>query len=145
MKNTGLIFVAVVSLLVATIVMVQPLSHRPFRPFRPFEREIDPGKLKRRLSVLPYYIKAKTILSSVNSILLLSLFVTYLGIYRETGSEFSLGLVIFSLALFFYSIASNPLIHWFSGFPGSGLGPFTMLPDLFTCIASAVLLYLSQQ
>jgi hypothetical protein len=145
MKNKELVFVAIVSLVVATIVMVQPISHRPFKPFRPFEKEIDPESLRRRLAILPYYMKAKTILSSVNSVLLLSLFVTYLEIYRKTGSEFSLGLVIFSLAIFFNTITSNPLIHWFTGFPGSGLGPFTMLPDLFTCIASAILLYLSRQ
>ena len=64
-----------------------------------------------------------------------------------TKAEFSVGLIIFTVALLTYSVTSNPLIYGFAGFrlSGAGLGPFTMLPDLFTCIASAILLYLSRQ
>lgn len=142
MRNKGLILVAILSILIVTVVTFQPISRKPFRPF---DREIDPGKIKRRLELLPYYIKIKTILASVNSLLLLSLFVTYFKVYRETKSNFSLGLLLFSIALLLYSFSSNPIIHWFGGFRGSGLGPFTILTDLFTCIASAILLYLSQQ
>ena len=69
----------------------------------------------------------------------------YLEIYYKTKSQFSLGLVIFAIALFLYALTSNPLIQGVVGFRLSGLGPFTMLPDLFTCIASAILLYLSRQ
>ena len=92
-----------------------------------------------------YLWGAKTVLASVNAALLTYLLVVYIGIYRKTGSEFSLGLVIFSIALLLYALTSNPLLHGIAGFRGSGLGPFTMLPDLFTCIASAILLYLSRQ
>lgn len=95
--------------------------------------------------LVTYLLGAKTILASVNAVLLTYLLVFYIGIYRKTGSEFSLGLVIFSIALLLYALTSNPLLHRFTGFIGSGLGPFTMLPDLFTCIASVVLLYLSRQ
>jgi hypothetical protein len=96
-------------------------------------------------TLFPYLIFAKTILASVNSILLTILFVIYIGIYRTTRSQFSIGLLIFSIALLLYSLTSNPIIHRLAGFRVGGLGPFTMLPDLFTCIASAVLLYLSRQ
>jgi hypothetical protein len=92
-----------------------------------------------------YLWGAKTVLASVNTVLLTYLLIVYIDIYRKTGSEFSLGLVIFSIALLLYALTSNPLLHRFAGFRGSGLGPFTMLPDLFTCIASVVLLYLSRQ
>lgn len=139
MKNKKGVIAVILSLLVITLVAIQPA------PFSPFDRDIDPERHERRLALLPYYIKAKTILSTVNSILLLILLVTYVDIYRKTGSEFSLGLIIFSVALLLYSFSSNPLIHMFAGFKGSGLGPFTMLPDLFTCIAAATLLYISRQ
>ncbi len=96
-------------------------------------------------TLLPYLLIVKTILASVNTILLTILLAIYFGIYRTTRSQFSLGLIIYSMALLLYSLTSNPLLHRFAGFIGSGLGPFTMLPDLFTCIASAILLYLSRQ
>jgi len=102
---------------------------------------------ERWITLLPFLLIVKTVLSSVNSILLTILLIIYLGIYRKTKAEFSVGLIIFTVALLIYSITSNPLIHGIAGFrlSGAGLEPFTMLPDLFTCIASAILLYLSRQ
>jgi len=127
--------VAILFLLVINIVTIQTASSSPFdRPEPPPWREL-----------LPHLLLAKTIISSLNSILLTILLVIYMGIYRKTGSEFSIGLVTFTIALLLYSLTSNPLIHGLVGFRVSGLGPFTMLPDLFTCIASAILLYLSRQ
>ena len=38
---------------------------------------------------------------------------------------------------------TNPLVHWIFGFRAVGLGPFAMLPDLFTCVALAILPYLT--
>ncbi len=90
------------------------------------------------------YYTVKAVLSSVNAFLLISLTSIYWKAYRETGLEFSLGLVIFSFALLLYSLVSNPLLVSVAGFRGSGLGPFAMLPDLFTCIASFTLLYISR-
>jgi hypothetical protein len=95
--------------------------------------------------LLPFLLLAKTALASTNSILLSILLLIYVKIYRTTRSQFSLGLIIFSIALLLYSLMANPLVHMLAGFRLEGLGPFTMLPDLFTCIASAILLYLSQQ
>ncbi len=92
---------------------------------------------------LEIYYTAKIILSSVNSILLLTLLVTYLDVYNDIRSEFSLGLIIFSLALLLYSVTSNPLLSSYFGYAGYGLGPFAMLPDLFTLMASSILIYLS--
>ena len=90
------------------------------------------------------YYSLKAVLASVNAFLLVSLSVIYVRVYRETGLEFSLGMVVFSVALLFYALVSNPLLVRYAGFMGSGLGPFAMLPDLFTCIASTTLLYISR-
>ena len=90
------------------------------------------------------YYQIKAVLASVNAFLLISLSSIYWKVYSDTGLEFSLGLVIFSFALLLYSIVSNPLLVSVAGFRASGLGPFAMLPDLFTCIASFTLLYISR-
>jgi hypothetical protein len=89
-----------------------------------------------------YYI-AKTVISTINGALLIFLLVIYINIYRKTKSEFTVGLIIFSIILLLHALVSNPLIHGSFGFHGYGLGPFAMLPDLFTCAALIVLLYLS--
>ncbi len=98
----------------------------------------------RRAGEHEIYYTVKAVLSSINAFLLVILSSIYLKVYRETGLEFSFGLVIFSVALLLYALVSNPLIVRFAGFRGSGLGPFAMLPDLFTCIASLTLLYISK-
>jgi len=90
------------------------------------------------------YYTIKAVLASVNAFLLIVLSSIYWRVYRDTGLEFSLGLVIFSFALLFYSLVSNPLLVGVMGYRGSGLGPFAMLPDLFTCVASFTLLFISR-
>ena len=90
------------------------------------------------------YYTIKAVLASVNGFLLIVLSSIYLNVYRDTGLEFSLGLVITSFALLLYSLVSNPLLVSVMGYRGSGLGPFAMLPDLFTCIASLTLLLISR-
>jgi len=97
----------------------------------------------------PYYLpgdieflySAKAVLSSVNVALLAFLLITYLDIYRKTRSEFTIGLIVFSIIFMFYLLASNPLIIWAFGYRIFGLGPFTILPDIFTLAALIVLLY----
>ena len=89
------------------------------------------------------YYTLNTVISSINVTLLIFLLTTYLGIYRKVKSEFTIGLIIFSMVLLFYALASNPMVHWAFGFRAFGLGPFAMLPNLFTCVALAVLLYLT--
>lgn len=93
---------------------------------------------------LEIYYTFKAVLASVNAFLLIALSSIYWKVYRDTGLEFSLGLIIFSVALLLYSLVSNPLLVSVAGYRASGLGPFAMLPDLFTCIASFTLLYISR-
>jgi len=108
-----------------------PLPWRPRLPWRelPIREDIE------------FYYTVKTVISTVNVTLLIFLLATYIDIYRKTQSEFTIGLIVFSLVLLFYALASNPVVHWIFGFSALGLGPFAMLPDLFTCVALAVLLY----
>jgi hypothetical protein len=68
---------------------------------------------------------------------------TYVSIYLRTRSEFTIGLIIFSAIFLLNVLASNPMVMWICGYRPSGLGPFAMLPDLFTFVALVVLLYLS--
>lgn len=92
---------------------------------------------------LEVYYTAKILISSVNAVLLLGLLIIYIDIYNQVKSEFTVGLIVLNVALLLYALTSNPLLHRWLGFMGSGLGPFAMLPDLFTLFASAILLYLS--
>ncbi|HYB92936.1 MAG TPA: hypothetical protein VED00_02195 [archaeon] len=92
---------------------------------------------------LALFYTAQTVVSTVNVTLLVFLLFIYIGIYRETQSEFTVGLIIFSVVLLLNGIASNPLVRWAFGFRAFGLGPFILLPDLFTFAALIVLLYLS--
>jgi len=92
---------------------------------------------------IEFFYTAKTVVSTINVTLLIFLLITYIDIYKKTTSEFTIGLIIFSLVFLFDALVSNPLVHWTFGFRAFGLGPFAMLPDLFTCVALIVLLYLS--
>ncbi|MBS7659593.1 hypothetical protein KEJ28_02740, partial [Candidatus Bathyarchaeota archaeon] len=71
------------------------------------------------------------------------LMVVYIDIYRKTRSEFTIGLMIFSATLLLYAFTSNPIIVRAFGYGLFGLGPFALLPDLFTFVALTILLYLS--
>jgi hypothetical protein len=105
----------------------------------PYERfNANPGDIE-------LYYKVKTMLSTINATLLVLLLSTYINIYKKLKSDFTLGLILFSLILLFYALSSNPLLQQFFGFQAFGLGPFAMLPDLFTTFALAVLLYLTMK
>ena len=130
--------VAVALLTTLWAIMYMPKPQIPFiRPpeeFRP--PEIVPGDIE-------FYYTVKTLVSTINLTLLIILLITYINIYKKTKSEFTIGLIIFSMILLLNALASNPLVHWTFGFRAFGLGPFAMLPDLLTCVALIVLLYLS--
>ena len=92
---------------------------------------------------LQLYYTVRVVLSTINATLLIFLFSAYLGMYRKMKSDFTLGLMVFSMTLLLYALSSNPLVQRPFGFHAFGLGPFAMLPDLFTCVALGVLLYLT--
>lgn len=125
--------VAIVSGFWATYERAPPFEPHPWPPF-PTERVLEDLEL---------FYMIKTIISSVNVTLLVFLLITYIGIYRKTRSEFTVGLIVFSIVLLLYAIASIPIVHDAFGYRAFGLGPFAMLPDLFSLIALSVLLYLT--
>ena len=108
-------------------------------------RALDPRPMPSRINLgdLQLFYIIRTVISSVNITLLIFLSLIYIDIYRTTRSEFTVGLTLFSGALLLYALSSNPLVHWIFGYRAFGLGPFAMLPDLFTCAAVAILLYIT--
>jgi len=128
-----LVVVAILAALWATSTFWVP--RYPWEP-RPRPPENIPGDIE-------FFYTAKTVVSTVNGTLLIFLLVTYINIYRKTRSEFTIGLIIFSATLLLYALASNPIMIWAFGFRAFGLGPFALLPDLFTFVALITLLYLS--
>ena len=90
----------------------------------------------------PYFVIG-SVFSTANMVLSTILLITYVVTYRKTKAEFNLVLIIVALTLLCYSVVANPLIRTALGYGGSGLGPFFMLPDLFTFGTLVALLYLS--
>jgi hypothetical protein len=92
---------------------------------------------------IEFFYTAKTVISSVNIVLLIFLMAMYISIYQKTRSEFTIGLIIFSAAFLMYALTSNPFVIMAFGFRLVGLGPFALLPDVFALGALAVLVYFS--
>jgi hypothetical protein len=110
----------------------------PVRPFDPRPR--PPPDI---LGDIELFYTVETVVSTINATLSVFLIAIYIDLYRKTRSEFTLGLMIFSVILLMHALVSiPPLLHAF-GFYEFGLGPFAMLPDLFTFAALITLLYLS--
>jgi hypothetical protein len=127
-----LVVVAVLAALWATATFWLPFPHWG----RQLPQYYIPGDLE-----LFYTVKA--VVSTVNIAILIFLLASYVNIYRKTRSEFTIGLIIFSLVFLMYVIVSNPFVIRAFGFEPFGLGPFAFLPELFTLGALAVLLYLN--
>ncbi|MDR1992972.1 MAG: hypothetical protein LBQ98_05685 [Nitrososphaerota archaeon] len=89
------------------------------------------------------YYWARTILSTLNIVLITVLIVSYINIYLKTKSEFTIGLLFFATFLLIKDIAWSPFIIGALGFGIFGLGPFAFLPDLFEMAALLVLFYLN--
>jgi hypothetical protein len=137
-KNVKVWLVLAILVAVVLLAALWAAIHVPIRPIRNLGGApgIVPGDIG-----LYYFIE--TIISTFNITLLIVLLITYIDIYKKTKSEFTIGLIIFSMVMLLNALASNPLLHWTFGFRAYGLGPFAMLPDLFTCVALITLLYLS--
>ena len=106
-------------------------------PFRPMPRpEYNPEDLE-------FYYIARTVFSTINLALLAILTETYAAIYIKTRSQFTIGLLIFSLVFLIKEIAASPFVIGAFRFSISGLGPFALIEPLFETVALSVLLYLS--
>ena len=130
----------VVTLIVVAILAAVWATTSFFFPRFPWEPRIPPQNI---LGDIELFYTIKTVISTLNVTLLVFLLLTYVSIYLKTKSEFTIGLIIFSAVFLLNVLASNPLVTWLFGFRPFGLGPFAMLPDLFTFVALVILLYLS--
>jgi hypothetical protein len=145
-KSQIILVVLIAVVIIVTMLVIYLVNiNSPLTPwnniFRQWENRFNirhpiPGDIE-------LFYTLKTVISSINIVLLIFLCITYIDIYIKTKSEFTIGLIIFSLVLLFYALSSNPLIHLVFGFRAFGLGPFAMLPDIFTCAALIVMLYLT--
>ncbi|MCW4005128.1 MAG: hypothetical protein NWF04_00810 [Candidatus Bathyarchaeota archaeon] len=89
-----------------------------------------------------YYV-ARTVFSIINITLLMVLVINYASIYLKTRSDFTIGLLLFSVFFLIKDVMWSPFVIGAFGFGMFGLGPFAFLPDTFELIALSVLLYLS--
>jgi len=107
---------------------------------------ILPGRMNPRMFLFfEQFIMFKAILSLINTVLLAYLIYNYVSLYNEVKSQFSLGLIVMSLALFSFSISDSPLFQLLFGLRGSGMGAFTIIPSIFTLVAVIILIYLSRK
>ena len=139
-STTALLVIMLIGLTLFFSVRAQPF-YNPFRSPRP---DIEPEDLPKIRELMGRYFLGKTLISSLNAVLLLYLSLVYYRVYRETKSQFSLGLMIMSIAFFLFVVSSSPLINWMIG-GRKLLGVFNYIGDLFTTIAAVVLIYLSRQ
>ncbi|MGY5859145.1 MAG: hypothetical protein RTV72_17545 [Candidatus Thorarchaeota archaeon] len=124
------ITVAIIGLVLASLILPPPETAPPPIP--------QPDRV-----LMDIYLKVKTMVSLVNIVFIISLVGIYRGIYRQVKSQFTMGLIIVMLVLLMYALSSNPLIHVLFGYQAQGLGPFAMMPDIFTTFALGLLLYIS--
>ena len=130
---SGLIIIAVVIGILMAIAF--PLPRPPNQP--PGSHwEPSPSDMEA------FYI-AKTVISVVNTTLIIALLYIYAKIYRNIESRFTAGLILTMFVLLLYAISSNPLLQVLFGFRAFGMGPFAMIPDMFATVALVILLYLS--
>jgi hypothetical protein len=133
--------VLTVSIAVILLTAFWASTHMPVPP--PFTSRVRPPAIAHE--DIELYYTAKTIFATLNVTLLIFLLATYLQMYISGKSEFTLWLAIISTVLLLNALTSNPLVHWIFGFRAFGLGPFAMLPDIFTLVALAILLYLTMK
>jgi hypothetical protein len=139
--RTCLILATLIVVAILAAVWAMSISWLPPFPWRPWERHLPPEY--EIPEDIEFFYMAQTVVSTINVALSIFLLLIYISIYRKTRSEFTIGLIIFSMVFLLNALASNPLVIWAFGFRAFGLGPFALLPDLFAFGALAVLLYLS--
>jgi hypothetical protein len=139
-KNVRTLVILATLIVVAILATLWATSTFWF-PSYPWERHLPPQH--EIPEDIEFFYTVDAVVSTVNVTLSIFLLLIYVSIYRKTRSEFTIGLIIFSAVFLLNALASNPLVIWAFGFRPFGLGPFAMLPDLFTLGALAVLLYLS--
>ncbi|MCL2477074.1 hypothetical protein [Candidatus Bathycorpusculum sp.] len=133
-----LIALLVLSVCAAVLMTFYQTEVKNSQPF-PFEARV----YRPNPADLELYYWARTILSTINVVLISVLIVSYVSIYLRTKSEFTIGLLLFATFLLIKEVAWSPFVIGVLGFGLFGLGPFAFLPDLFEMAALLVLFYLN--
>lgn len=97
-----------------------------------------------------FYLRAKTVITTVNTVISMLLIFTYIRLYKDIRSNFTLALLLVVFAMLIYSLTSNPLFQIACGYPicscgMASLGPFMVIPDIFAMLALGSLLYISTE
>ena len=138
-KSLGIWLVILITLTVVALLAAFWAASTIYSPFF-WRRQPPPGGF---IGDIEFFYIAKTVVSTINIALLAFLILLYADIFRKTRSEFTIGLLIFSVVFLMKDLASNPMVIMAFGFGLYGLGPFALLPDLLEFVALSVLLYLS--
>ena len=102
-----------------------------------------PQRIYISLADLAFYYIFRTVLSTVNIAILSILTATYAVIYSKTRSQFTIGLLIFSVVFLIKDLTSSPFVIGLFLYNLSGLGPFALIEPLLELTALSVLMYLS--
>jgi hypothetical protein len=145
MKKSTTVIIVIVIILIAGIVgalLGNALSERQRKP-DPIRDDFNNEDLRRAREDISTFLIIKSMVTTINITISLLLIGLYVNIYRDIKSDFTMGLIIVMFSMLVYAITSNPLFHALFGYGLFGLGPFTMIPDLFATVALSTLLYLS--
>ena len=140
-KKLGIILLALV-LVQFTVVNVYG---QDLGPPRPRFQDMTPEELAELQAQMEVYYTRKSIGTAINSVMMAYILWFYYVMYKENRSKFSLGLIALSGALLVHSLASNPWLM--SQFMQKGLrhvGLFNDIPDYFTTLAAAIMIYLTR-
>lgn len=91
------------------------------------------------------FILTKVFVSIFTATILIGLVVTYLRLYRELPNPFTRTLLLINISLLLYAIWANPIVWVIFGVEPTGIGLFTVLPDVFTAVAAIMLLQQSEK
>ena len=136
----GFVLLILVAIILSMLLLKEALN--ALIPTLPFGLHIIPRELIEFLETIQW---VNLFLTTLNGIILTYLLYTYVKIYQEIRSQFSLGLIALASALLAHTISANPIVAILFGFHSTGLGPFAVIPSIFTLFAALVLLHLSRQ
>lgn len=139
------VIVALMGIILASMLidLRTPLPDEQIEDFDKRDYRFD--KEREDPELLELHLKLKTAITFANMTISLMLIFIYYKLYKETRSEFTMGLIVVMASFFIYALTSNPILPRLIGFPAIGFGLFSMIPDIFATIALFTLLYLSQK
>jgi hypothetical protein len=141
-STTIIIIVLILGAGIVGALLGNALSERQRRPDLGREDFTNEDLRKAREDIGPFLI-IKSVVTTINITISLLLIGIYVNIYKDVKSDFTLGLIIVMISMLVYAVTSNPIFHAVFGYGLFGLGPFTMIPDIFATVALSTLLYLS--